>query len=35
MNYEELESALKNVNNNLITKHEMDYIYHVRNNFKR
>ena len=29
MNYEELEKALKTVNNNLITRNEMHYINHV------
>ena len=30
MNYEELEGALRTVNNNLITRNEMHYINHVR-----
>jgi hypothetical protein len=34
MNYEELEGALRAVNNNLITRNEMDFINHVRINKK-
>ena len=30
MNYSEFQSSLQQVNNNLLNKKELDYIYHVR-----